>query len=170
MSFTQQQKRWSLLVAVLAVVTAVGLVTWKQQSRQLEQAVSPGESGPEIQSWKTRNGARVLFVAAPQLPMVDVRIVFDAGSARDNGKPGLASLTNDMLAQGAGGWDTDTLAERFDSVGAIFSSSTARDMAILQLRSLTEPDLLETALTTLSAIISRPHFGKDDLERLRRLR
>jgi zinc protease len=168
MSFTQQQKRWSLMAAILALVIGVGLVVWNQQSRQLEQAAGLTGNGPRIQSWKTRNGARVLFVAAPQLPMVDVRIVFDAGSARDDGKPGLARLTNGMLGQGAGGWDTDTLAERFDSVGAVFSSSTARDMAILQLRSLTEPDLLETALTTLTAILSRPHFEKDDLERLRR--
>ena len=31
------------------------------------------------------------FVAAPELPMVDVRVVFNAGSARDGDKFGLAS-------------------------------------------------------------------------------
>jgi predicted Zn-dependent peptidase len=45
----------------------------------------------------------VLFVEAPDLPMVDVRIVFDAGSARDGDQPGLASMTADMLTEGAGG-------------------------------------------------------------------
>lgn len=59
-------------------------------------------AGPEIQSWNTSNGARVLFVAAPDLPMVDVRVVFDAGSARDGDTPGLADMTNSLLNDGAG--------------------------------------------------------------------
>ena len=46
---------------------------------------------PEIQSWTTKNGTRVLFVEAHELAMVDMRVVFDAGSARDAGKPGVAS-------------------------------------------------------------------------------
>ena len=40
-------------------------------------------ASPEIQHWKTQNGAAVYFVPSNDLPMVDVRIVFDAGSARD---------------------------------------------------------------------------------------
>ena len=43
----------------------------------------PAAASPQIQTWETPNGARVLFVEAPDLPMVDVRLVFDAGSARD---------------------------------------------------------------------------------------
>ena len=31
---------------------------------------------PEIQHWQTSNGAKVLFVEAPDLPMVDIRVVF----------------------------------------------------------------------------------------------
>ena len=49
------------------------------------------QAGPKIQSWETPNGARVLFVPAPDLPMLDARVVFAAGSARDganhNGLP-----------------------------------------------------------------------------------
>ena len=40
---------------------------------------------PAIQHWQTGNGARVYYVPAPELPMVDVRVVFNAGSARDAG-------------------------------------------------------------------------------------
>ena len=124
--------------------------------------------GPRIQEWHTENGARVLFVRAPQLPMFDVQVVFDAGSARDGDQPGLASLVNAMLDQGAGDWDTDTLAERFDSVGARFGNSAGRDMASLSLRSLTEPALMEKAVATLQAILVSPRFPPRELERLRR--
>jgi zinc protease len=70
---------------------------------------------PQIQSWETENGAEVLFVAAPDLPMVDVRLAFDAGSARDGSQPGLASMTAEMLTEGAGDLDADRIAERIES-------------------------------------------------------
>lgn len=122
---------------------------------------------PQIQSWETDNGARVLFVAAPELPMVDVRVVFDAGSARDGDKPGLASMTTAMLSQGARTWDADAIALRMENVGAQLSSSADRDLAAVSIRSLTQPKALDTALETLAGVLSAPSFESDDLERLR---
>ena len=58
---------------------------------------------PQIEHWQTSNGVPVYFVPARDLPMVDLRLTFDAGSARDNGKPGAAMLTNGLLAEGADG-------------------------------------------------------------------
>ncbi len=122
---------------------------------------------PQIQHWVTDNGARVYFVAAPELPMVDIQITFDAGSARDGERPGLALLTNGLLAEGAGPWDADVIAARFEGVGAAFSNSAGRDMASLSLRSLTRPELLEQALATLEAIVERPTFPQAAFERER---
>ena len=119
----------------------------------------------KIQTWKTDNGAKVLYVHAPQLPMVDVRIVFDAGSARDGAQPGLARLTNTMLSKGAGDWDTDALAERFDNIGALFSTSAMRDNASLSLRSLNDKALLGVAIETMQAVLTQPRF--DEKERAR---
>ena len=39
----------------------------------------------EIEQWQTAEGARVLFYAAPQVPMLDVRATFDAGSGIRSG-------------------------------------------------------------------------------------
>jgi zinc protease len=125
------------------------------------------QATPEIQAWQTSNGARVLFVAAPELPMVDVRVVFDAGSARDGGKPGLASMTTAMLTQGARDWDADTVALRMENVGGQISASADRDLAAVSIRSLTQPKALDTALETLAGVLANPTFEKDDLERLR---
>lgn len=126
------------------------------------------QATPEIQTWQTPNGARVLFVAAPELPMVDVRVVFDAGSARDGEKPGLASMTAAMLSQGAGDWDANAIAQRMEAVGSQISTSTDRDFTTVSIRSLTQPKALDTALDTLAAVIAEPTFGTDDLERLRK--
>jgi zinc protease len=126
------------------------------------------QANPDIQHWRTANGARVYFVAAPELPMVDIRVVFDAGGARDAELPGLAMLTNGMLEEGAGELDADAIAERFDSLGARFSASSQRDMAIASLRSLTEPRLLEPALETFALLLRDPSVPTTALERVRR--
>lgn len=125
------------------------------------------QATPQIQTWKTQNGARVLFVAAPELPMVDVRVVFDAGSARDGDRLGLASLTTAMLTQGARDWDADTIALRMENVGAQITSSTDRDLSTVSVRSLTQPKALDTAVETLAGVLATPTFEPDDLERLR---
>jgi len=125
------------------------------------------QATPQIQTWTSQNGARVLFVAAPELPMVDVRVVFDAGSARDGDRSGLASLTTAMLTQGAGDWDADTIALRMENVGAQITSSTDRDLSTVSIRSLTQPKALDTAVETLAGVLATPTFETDDLERLR---
>ena len=107
--------------------------------------VQQASAVPKIEAWETANGARVLFVEARELPMLDVRVIFDAGSARDGALPGLASLTNALLPDGAGPWNTDAIAERLESVGSEFDIGAARDMAWVTARTLTEPAPLEMA-------------------------
>ena len=124
-------------------------------------------AGPQIQHWTTGNGARVYFVPAPELPMLDLRVIFDGGAARDGADGGVALLTNALLAEGAGGMDANTISERFESVGARFSSSAHRDMATVGLRSLSDPAYLEPALETLAAILGQPEFPKDAFKRER---
>ncbi|MGH8544793.1 MAG: insulinase family protein, partial [Gammaproteobacteria bacterium] len=116
-------------------------------------ASAAAPAGPRIASWQTASGAKVLFVRASEIPMVDVRVVFDAGSARDGAQWGTAGLTNTMLAEGANGLSGQTISERFDDVGARYGSGALRDMAWVSLRSITEPASLEAALTTLAQVL-----------------
>ena len=113
---------------------------------------------PEIQHWQTAEGSRVVFVPVSGLPMLDIRIVFDAGSARDAGKSGLAVLTNGLLAEGAAGLSAQQIAERFESVGAQFNNDALRDMASVGVRSLSEKKYLDTAMATLTSVLSAPNF------------
>ena len=125
-------------------------------------------ASPDIEHWITGNGARVYYVAAPQLPMVDIRVTFNAGSARDGGKPGLAMLTNGMLEEGAGRLDANAIAERFDSLGANTGFDSLRDMATASLRSLTDEKLLQPAVETFAQLLREPSFPVDALERVRK--
>ena len=128
------------------------------------------QASPEIQHWQTSNGARVYFVPAGDLPMLDLRIVFDAGSARDK-VPGSALMTNGMLSEGAAGDSAQILAEKFEAVGANFSNGALKDMAWLSLRSLKDEQYLRPALINLKNILTLPEFPRSayrrELERLK---
>lgn len=116
------------------------------------------QASPPIQSWQTEQGTKVLFVEDRLLPMVDVRIVFDAAGSRDGELPGVAMLTNGLLAEGAADKDAQTLAELFESVGAQFDNGSLRDMAYVGVRTLVDDKYLDTAIDTLADVLGDPDF------------
>ena len=75
---------------------------------------------PEIQHWVTETGARVYFVEAPEIPILDIRFIFEAGSSRDESNPGLAKLTSGLINEGAGELDANLFNERIAETGAMF--------------------------------------------------
>ncbi|MEJ2115603.1 MAG: hypothetical protein P8X88_06045, partial [Gammaproteobacteria bacterium] len=80
--------------------------------------VSQAHAAPNIEQWRTTNGVKTLFVAAPELPMLDLAITFDAGSGRDAELAGLSQLTHSLLNTGTGKFDADAIAEQFEDIGA----------------------------------------------------
>lgn len=122
-------------------------------------------ASPNIEYWITSAGAEVYYVHAPELPMVDIQIIFDAGSSRDEDALGIAMLTNSLLADGANGDDADKISNDFESLGAIYAADIGYDSASLQLRSLTESELLKSAIVNLKKVLSAPDFPTDALER-----
>ncbi len=128
---------------------------------------SPAWAGLPIQTWETEHGARVLLVEAHTLPMLDIRVSFDAGSARDGDLHGLASLTAALLDQGAGEKDAQGVAEAFERVGAQYGASVSQDAATLSLRSLSDAEHLDPALETLLAVMGQPRLALEDFQRER---
>lgn len=119
----------------------------------------------KIQHWKTSQGVPVYYLNTPDLPMVDIQVAFDAGSARDGKQYGIASLTSGLLDTGAGKWNADDIAMRFESVGAQFGIGAGTDNASLSLRTLTEPKLFKKALETMQVILTQPTFANADFKR-----
>ena len=122
-------------------------------------------SAAKIDHWKTPQGSSVFYVETKGLPMVDVRVVFDGGSARDGYQQGVAALTSALLDKGAGNLSADDIAQRFENVGAQFGAGVSRDMAWLSLRSLTDTKLLDQSLSTMRQILVRPRFNEQDFQR-----
>jgi zinc protease len=128
---------------------------------------TPATAAPNIQHWTMANGARVYFVPIRELPMVDIKLVFDGGSARDQSLPGLARFTNSMLQEGAGRYDADAIAERLAALGAELSTDSARDMASVRLRVLSDPVVRDPAVELLGLIVGKPTFAPSAIRRVR---
>lgn len=129
----------------------------------------PVMASPKIEHWTLKNGARVYFVEARNLPMLTLNVVFDAGSARDpQGRNGLSMLTSQLLNDGNGELDADAIAATFEGLGAEYASSNNRDMAGASLRSLSDRELLDPALDLFARLLAKPSFPAASFERERR--
>ena len=159
---------------ILSVFALVVISVFTLSSCDKKEVVSANNKTVDIKEWRTSNGVRVLYVYAPELPMIDIKAVFDAGSIHNGNKPGLASLTSSLMSHGALLGEkiltVDDISERFDSVGARFGSSASKDNAEISLRSLTDEKWLSKSILTMQAIINAPTFDKKELERVRKQR
>jgi zinc protease len=134
----------------------------------LQIAAPPAAAAPRIQHWQSTGGAGVYFVPLRGLPIVDVQITFDAGSARDpEGEAGLALLTNSLLDEGAAGLDANAISFGFEKLGAQYGADADNDSASVSLRSLSDPKQLQPALANLQRVIGSPDFTDEALQRQR---
>lgn len=122
---------------------------------------------PPIQQWNTPKGMRVYLVTTPDIPILDVLVAFDAGSARDDKNFGLANLTNNALAEGTQKYNADLLAERLESLGTHLNLQADRDFAIISLRTLAKPEIINTATTLLADLLAAPAFPAQPIERIK---
>lgn len=118
-----------------------------------------------IQQWKTANGVHVYFVQAMQVPMVDIKFAFKAGSAYDAKQWGIATLTNELLDQAAGGLNATEIAEKLENNGAQFSSTVNRDMATVSIRTLSADKNLSPSLAIFKTILAQPDFDGASIKR-----
>ncbi|MFJ4372420.1 M16 family metallopeptidase [Pseudomonas japonica] len=174
---SQQITRFTLsgLVAVSALALALVGPAHAEEAKPANTLQSlaeldgkaPSHRTLNIQSWNTREGARVLFVEAHELPMFDLRLIFAAGSSQDGDIPGVAALTNAMLNEGVSGKDVNAIAQGFEGLGADFGNGAYRDMAVASLRSLSVADKREPALKLFAEVVGKPTFPADALTRIK---
>ncbi|WP_040727558.1 pitrilysin family protein [Thiomicrorhabdus sp. Kp2] len=119
----------------------------------------------KIESWYTENGAKVMYVEAKQLPMLDIEMTFDAGSARDGKVWGLASMTSGLLGTTTSKLNEEQVSETFNAIGAQIGSGVTKNSASISLRTLTRPQIMQTALTTFESLVSDTQFSQDIFDR-----
>ena len=127
--------------------------------------LSGAQANFEIQRWTTEQDIEVYYVYRSELPMVDLSLIFDAGSIRDGKQYGLAHLTAKMLVHGAGGLSADHILAHFDSIGARYGAAPGRDLTTLSLRTLTEH--LQKAIDMFITVVSSPDFPDEALAQVK---
>ncbi len=120
----------------------------------------------KINTWETKEGAKVFFVENHDLPILDINVNFFAGSAQDTlGKEGLANLTHHLMRLGAAGINEEKLANQFSDIGAKISGDIDLDRAHFKLRTLSSSLQKDKALTLFKYVIHAPDFPEIVLAR-----
>lgn len=169
-------ERMALMNMKMNTTRTMSLKSWRGLVLlALAAAVLPSaRAALPIAHWQQPSGAQVYFVQSPALPMVQVQIDFDAGSRRDPpALKGLADATAGMASKGvreeAGqpALDENQLGEAWADLGAGFGASATADRTSYELRTLTEPRLLDAAVALAARQLARPSFAPSVWQRER---
>lgn len=117
----------------------------------------------EILEYETKNGIKVLYSQSENIPMIDIKITFDAGSNRDATLKGLSMITHNLLDEGTSKMNSEEIASSFESTGAVFNTSVNKDKSSVSLRSLADKKYLEPSLKTFLNILSDSIFPQHEV-------
>jgi zinc protease len=121
---------------------------------------------PPLTRAKLKNGLSVLIMPTHRLPLVDLRLVARAGAVNDPpGKEGLASLTADLLTQGAGPRNAQQIAEDIAFVGGSLEAGTGAEQFVVTCEVLKKD--LDTGLELFGDVIAAPNFPAEEFARKR---
>ncbi|MFL6759913.1 M16 family metallopeptidase [Sphingomonas sp.] len=121
---------------------------------------------PEITHTKLSNGIPLEFVQRRSVPVTQVAMAFDAGSATDsNTTHGLAAMAMSLLDEGTSKLSSQEVAETEERLGADVSSSNGSDQSFVELNALS-PNLAPS-LDLMSSVTRDAAFRPADIERIR---
>ena len=124
---------------------------------------------PAVQRATLDNGLKVVLAERHDVPLVEAKLIVDAGYAADDpARPGLASLTMDLMDEGAAGRDALEISNRLDEIGARLSTGASLDALTVGVSALR--DNLDDTFALMADVALRPDFPATDLERLRQQR
>jgi zinc protease len=121
---------------------------------------------PDITHTKLSNGLPVDYVQRQGVPVTQVALSFDAGSAADSPQGhGLAAMTMDLLDEGTSKLSSQQFAEAEERLGADVSTGNGADRSYVTLSSLS-PNLAPS-LDLMSDVVKDAAFRQDDIDRIR---
>jgi predicted Zn-dependent peptidase len=127
----------------------------------------PDLAFPALERFALSNGVPVVLVRRPEVPVVQVQALFDAGFAADSGgKLGTAAFAMAMLEEGAGPYGALQFAARAEDLGAVVGSSASLDSSSAFVSALT--DTLDPSLALLATLLREPRLEAAEIERVRK--
>jgi len=121
---------------------------------------------PAIERTTLSNGIKVYFARRSAVPVVSVRIAFDAGYAADpKGHQGTEALLLRLMDEGTEALDASALARARERLGASINAQSGPDQTAFQLDALV-PNLA-ASLDLLSDFVRHPGLREADFTRVR---
>ncbi|MBI4718864.1 MAG: insulinase family protein [Planctomycetes bacterium] len=138
-----------------------------------EAQPSPATAGrftpPLPETFTLSNGVAVHHWRKTELPLVALRLLLHRGAAQDGpDRAGLASITAEMLDEGAGERGAVEFSDALDILGADLGAGCGYDNTIVSLSVLKRN--AEAALALFADAVLRPRFDPKEWERVQKLR
>lgn len=105
------------------------------------------------------NGVKTWFVERHNLPIVDVKVIFDAGAINDQNLRGVASLTNKNLLLICADKSRQQVTRAFESQGAEYGKDFGYDWSDVYLRVLSDKEHLNPALNMFASCLGKAKFS-----------
>ena len=122
---------------------------------------------PTVEQATLSNGLKVMLARRDAVPLVDMRLLVDAGYAADQfGAPGTAKLAMDMLDEGTKTRTALQISEQLGRLGSTLATGSGVDVSYVNMSTLKEQ--MDSSLALFADVVLRPSFGQADFERLQR--
>ena len=136
------------------------------RSRVPEPGPPPELRLPRLQRAELSNGLKLVLAERRELPLVNMRLLVDAGYAADPpAAPGLASLTLDMLDEGTRVRSSLEIAGELDALGMQLLTGSTLDISYVTMSALKAN--LEKSLGLFADVVLNPAFPEADFNRLK---
>lgn len=121
---------------------------------------------PTIIHTQLSNGIPVEYVQRTAVPVTQLSLAFNAGTAADSPQQrGLAAMTMDLLDEGTSKLSSQGVAEEEERLGADVSTSNAGDRSYVSLNALSAN--LAPSLDLMSDVVKDAAFRPGDIDRIR---
>ena len=121
---------------------------------------------PNVEQFQLSNGMKVILVEKHTLPMVEGRLILDAGAMREPAnKNGLASLTGRLLSEGTADMSGAEIARQMDALGAQYSTGGGFSTSFADIVAL--KNVFPQAMTLAAKTVMGPIFPATEFVRVK---
>lgn len=139
------------------------------RSKLPETGTPPLVKFPEFQKATLDNGLKIILSERKSVPVVNMRMIIDAGYASDQfGLPGTSSLALSMMDEGTKNRKSLEISEELAILGASINTGSNLDVCTVSLSSLKSN--IDKSLDLYSDVILNPSFPENELDRLKKER
>jgi len=129
----------------------------------------PVATFPAIQRATLSNGLEIVLAERHTIPVVQFRLLVDAGYAADQfGAPGTASLAMNLMDEGTAQRNALQISDELALLGASLNTGASLDASTVSLSALKEN--LDKSLDIYADVILHPAFPENEFQRLKRER